>query len=147
LIVVFVFIKNHQPTPLLPPTTHSPSPQPTIRPMYPSPASAYRPPAVVQQPQFIPQTTYPQMANQNSQPPPPPSSSTYPYTQYNNNLNTTATANNVPQSTSTYPGHPGQPPPFPQPMPYAMGGTTAGAANQQMNNINGPLPVSIIVDK
>jgi len=143
LIVVFVFIKNHQPTPLLPPTTtHSPSPQPTIRPMYPSPASAYRPQVQQQQPQLIPQPTYPQMTNQNSQQPPP--SSSYPHPQYSNNLSTTATPNTIPPSTLTYPGHPGQPPPFPQPMPYAMGGNIP---NQQTNNVNGSFPVSSIVDK
>jgi hypothetical protein len=111
--------------------------------MYPSPASAYRPQVQQQQqqPQLIPQATYPQMTNQNSQLPPP--SSSYPHPQYSNNLSATATPNTVPPSTSTYPGHPGQPPPFPQPMPYAMGGNIP---TQQMNNVNGPFSVSIIVD-
>ncbi len=145
-MLFFVLIKNHQSTSPLPPTTHSPSPQPTIRPMYPSPASAYRP-QVPQQPQLIPQPTYPQMTNQNSQPPPPPPShlSTYPHPQYSNH--SAATANIIPPSTSTYPGHPGQSLPFPQPMPYGMGGSTAGTSNQQINNINGPFLVNIIVDK
>jgi len=133
-------IKNHQATPP-PTTTHSPSPQPSIRPMYPSPASAYRP--QVQQPQFIPQ-----MTNQNSQSPLPPPSSTYPYPQYSNNSNATASTNNIlPPPTATYPGHPGQPPPFPQPVPYGMGGSTASTMNPQMNNINGSFPVNISVVK
>jgi len=143
-LIFFVSIKNHQPPPPLTPTTHSPSPQPTIRPMYPSPASAYRPQVQQQQPQLIPQPTYPQMTNQNSQQPPPPASSSYPHPQYSNNLSATAIPNTIPPSTSTYPGHPGQPPPFPQPMPYAMGGNIP---NQQMNNVNGPFSVINIVDK
>ena len=108
------------------PTNHyNPSAQPTFRPMYPSPASAYRP--QVQQPQFIPQ-----MSNQISQsPPPPPPSSTYPYPY----SNTAAVPNTAPIPTSTYPGQP--PPP---PMPYAMGGATNGTPNQQMNHMNGPFP-------
>jgi hypothetical protein len=121
----------YNPTPPLLSTTatYSPSPQPTIRPMYPSPASAYRP--QVQQPQLIPQ-----MPNQNSQPP-----STYPYPQYSNNSNTAAAANTTPLPPPTYPG---QPPSFPQPMSYPMGGNTT---NQQMNNINGSFLVSSIVDR
>lgn len=46
----------------------------------------------------------------------------------------------TPPPASTYPG---QPPPFPQPMPYAMGGSQAGAvAPAPMNNGQGSLPVS-----
>ena len=91
--------------------------------MYPSPASAYRP--QIQQPQLIPQ-----ISNQNSQPPP-----TYPYPQYNNNSNTAA--NTTPLSAPTYPG---QPPP----MPYATGGNTANATNQQ---VNGSFSVSLLINK
>jgi hypothetical protein len=100
--------------------------------MYPSPATAYRP-------QLIPQVT-----NQHPQPP-PPSSSTYPHPQYNNNSNLAASANTIPQPTLTYPGHPGQPPPFPQPMPYAMGGSTTATVHQPMNNINAQFLVSITI--
>ncbi|CAF1326970.1 unnamed protein product, partial [Rotaria sp. Silwood1] len=58
--------------------------QPSIRPMYHSPSSAYRPQVSQQSSQFILSTT-----NQTAHPPlpsrPPPStlSSTYPYPQYN----------------------------------------------------------------
>ncbi|CAF2797756.1 unnamed protein product [Rotaria sp. Silwood2] len=133
-------LSNHQYISSVPPTTHSPSSQSTIRPMYPSPASAYRP--QVQQTQIVPQTTYPQMTNQNSQPlppPPPPPSSTYPYPHYNSNSNTSATTKTTPYLASTYPGQVGQIPPLPQPMPYAMGGSTATTDNQQINNMNGPI--------
>jgi hypothetical protein len=63
--------------------------------------------------------------NQNVHPPPPvsASSSNYAYPQYNHNVNSAASA------------HPGQPPLYPQSMPYAMGGS---AASQQNNNLNGP---------
>jgi hypothetical protein len=108
--------------------------------MYPSPASAYRP--QTQQPQFIPQ-----MTNQNSQSPLPPPSSTYPYPQYSNNANTAASTNNIPPPTATYPRPPGQPLPFPQPIPYGMGVSTAGTTNPQMNNINGSFPVNISLVK
>ncbi|CAF4570194.1 unnamed protein product, partial [Rotaria magnacalcarata] len=81
--------------------------QPTIRPMYPSPASAYRP--QVQQTQPMPPPIYPQIPNQNA----PAPSSNYPYPQYNNNGTT-------PYVPSTFPGQ------LP-PMPYPMGGNTNGA--------------------
>jgi hypothetical protein len=94
--------------------------------MYPPPASAYRP-----------QVQQPQMSNPNSQPSYPPPS-TYPYPQYNPNSNTAS------QPAPTYPGHPGQPPTFPQPTPYTMSGSTAGVTNQQNNNTNGQTSVSMI---
>ncbi|CAF1266761.1 unnamed protein product [Rotaria magnacalcarata] len=108
-------LANQQP--LLPTAVQSPPAQPTIRPMYPSPASAYRP--QVQQTQPMPPPIYPQIPNQNA----PASSSNYPYPQYNNNGTT-------PYVPSTFPGQ------LP-PMPYPMGGNTNGANNQQMN---GPTP-------
>jgi hypothetical protein len=94
--------------------------------MYPAPSSAYRPQLPQQSTQFIPQTT-----NQNVHPPPPvpTASGTYPYPQHNHHLNSPAS------------GHPGQPTLYPQPMPYAMGGSVASATNQQNNNLNGPLSV------
>ncbi|CAF3776387.1 unnamed protein product [Rotaria sp. Silwood1] len=107
--------------------------QPSIRPMYPSPSSAYRPQVSQQSSQFISSTT-----NQTAQPPlpsrpPPPTlSSTYPYPQYNYNSNTTAAAT----------AHSGQSPP----MPYGMGGSIVGATNQQNNNLNGPLTNNDMVD-
>jgi hypothetical protein len=88
--------------------------------MYPSPVAQ-------QASQYIPQTS-----NQNIRPPlpPPPNSSSTPhYPQYNNISNSPAS------------GHPGQPPLYPQAMPYTMGGSTASASNQQNNNLNGPLSV------
>jgi hypothetical protein len=107
------------------PTNHyNPSPQPTFRPMYPSPASAYRP--QVQQPQFIPQISQPSL----------PPSSTYPYPY----SNTAAVPNTAHIATPTYPG---QPPP---PMPYAMGGATNGTPNQPMNHMNGPFPTVCLVN-
>ncbi|CAF5082269.1 unnamed protein product [Rotaria sp. Silwood1] len=134
---------NHQPIPSLPPppttTTYTLSSQPTIRPMYPSPTSAYH--SQVQQPQLVSQTTYPQMINPNSQPlpppPPPSSSSTYPYSQQNSNSNTTATTSYL---TSTYPGQISS---LPQSMPYAMGTNTG---NQQINNMNGPVSNNNLMD-
>jgi hypothetical protein len=90
--------------------------------MYPSPSSAYRPQIPQQQPPLIPQTIN---QNTHSLPPPPPSSSTHPYPQYNHNSNTAAS---------------GHPPLVPQPMARS----TAGPINQQNNNLNGPLPVSIL---
>ncbi len=99
--------------------------------MYPLPVSAYRP--QVQQPQFIPSMPHP-----TSQPTPPPPSSNYPYPPYTNHLSA------VPPTTFT---HPSQSSPFPQPMPYAMGGTTTGTAHSQTNNINGSFPVSTSMDK
>jgi hypothetical protein len=96
--------------------------------MYPSPATAYRP-----QPQLIPQMTNQNLHPSSPPPPPPPptstSSSNYPYYSHNSNAPTS--------------GHPGQPPFIPQPTPYAMGGSTTGATNQQNNNLNGPPSVSI----
>jgi hypothetical protein len=146
-----IYNTNANPTP--PPTNHyNPSPHPSIRPMYPSPTSAYR--AQVQQPQLLPQTTYPQMPNHIAQPPPsstypqmpnhiaqpplPPPSSAYPYPY----SNTAAAVNTVPSPTATYPGQ--LPPP---PMAYAMGGSTAAATNQQRNNINGSFPVNKTIDE
>lgn len=109
--------------------------------MYPSPASAYRPqfnaqisnpnsqPTPPPQPQFTPQ-----LSNPNVQPPPPSASTlTYPRPQYPSQPNIPAVS---------YPGHPGQPPPFPQTTPYA-----ASTTNPQINNINGFLPVSTIIDQ
>ncbi|CAF3954917.1 unnamed protein product [Rotaria sordida] len=131
-------LSNPQP---IPPTIHSPSSQPTIRPMYPSPASAYRPQVQQQQqPQLIPQTTYPQMTNQNSQ----PNSSNYPYPQYNSNSNIAPTSKTTPYLTSTYPGQVGQIPQ--QPMPYAMGSSTINTGNQQVNNMNGPISNNNLLD-
>ncbi|UJR15134.1 hypothetical protein I4U23_002099 [Adineta vaga] len=104
----------------IPPSTSS---QPTIRPMYPSPASAYRPQT---QPSQLPS----QMPNQYSQQP----SSVYPYSQYGNNSNSIATTS---PAMTTQPVYSGQ---QPQSMPYGMGGNINGASNQVVNNINGPFP-------
>lgn len=102
-----------------------------IRPMYPSPSSAYS--AQLAKPQNTPNMTYPLPTPiQNVQPvaqppvPQPVASSTYPYPQYSNNFN---------PNPPTYPGQTPQ-------VPFPMAGNNAHPPNSQpMNNMNGPTPV------
>ncbi len=100
--------------------------------MYPPPSSLYRPQVPQQPPQLISQTMNQNVHPSLPLPPGPPSSSAYPYQHSNYNSNS---------ATS---GHPGQPLLVPQSMPYAMGGSTTGATNQQ-NNLNGPLTVRMSI--
>lgn len=104
--------------------------QPSIRPMYPSPASAYQPQMSQQPPpQFIPQPPNPNFpASSPLLSPSTTSTSNYPQPQYNYNSNPTSSA------------YPGQPPL----MPYGMStnaAAVAGVTNQQNNNPNGSLSV------
>jgi len=83
-------------------------------------------------------------------PPPPPSSLTQqpqasashfiPSTPaYPNSLTNVNHVVQPPPSATTYAGHPGQPPTFPQPMPYTMGGAGTAQAQTPMANVNGSL--------
>ena len=75
--------------------------------------------------------------------PPPPTSSNYPYPQYNHYSNITTATKTSPISTSIYSGYLGQPSSISQSMLYPLNPSTIGARNQQISNVNGPLPVRL----
>ncbi|CAF1303782.1 unnamed protein product [Adineta ricciae] len=118
------------------PTYLAAVPPPPVRPMYPTPSTAYRPPISQQPAQLIPQP-FNQNAHPSSLPPPPlppaPStsnmSSPYPYPQYNQNPNSAAS------------GHFGQQPP----MPHSTSGSTTNSMSQ-MNNLNAVQSTGDVLD-